>query len=256
MPGDGIGPEVTLQATRVLEIVARLADVQLEFRQELVGGGCIDETGTALTPEGLRHAKRSAAILFGAVGGPKWDDPTAPVRPEDGLLALRKGLGLYANLRPVKVFGPLAAASPLKADIRSVDFIVVRELTGGLYFGRPKRVWDTPAGRRAVDTNAYSEAEIERVLRVGFELARGRAGHRPPVASDSHSPRATVPGRAGRARTGGHRRDAAGHGAAAVRRDRHREHVRGHPDRRGRGDRRIDGHDSRGKGSPTRLLRS
>ncbi|MBM2810165.1 MAG: 3-isopropylmalate dehydrogenase [Chloroflexi bacterium] len=174
MPGDGIGPEVTSQAIRVLEIVGKIAGVGLEFHTETVGGCCIDETGTALTPSGLRHAKRSAAVLFGAVGGPKWDDPTASVRPEDGLLALRKGLGLFANLRPVQVFGPLAAASPLKGDISSVDFIVVRELTGGLYFGKPKRVWDTPSGRRAVDTCAYSEVEIERVLRTGFTLARQR----------------------------------------------------------------------------------
>jgi 3-isopropylmalate dehydrogenase len=114
-------------------------------------------------------------VLFGAVGGPKWDDPTAPTRPEDGLLAIRKGLSLFANLRPVRVFEPLMGASPLKSpDLAKVDFIVVRELTGGMYFGKPKGMRETPRGRRAVDTCAYSEAEIERVLRVGFTLARGR----------------------------------------------------------------------------------
>jgi 3-isopropylmalate dehydrogenase len=175
LAGDGVGPEVTDQAIRVLETVAERSGHRFAFTHELVGGCCIDVHGVALLPETVRHAKRSAAVLFGAVGGPKWDDPTAPTRPEDGLLAIRKGLGLYANLRPVKVYAPLAANSPLKSpDLQATDFIVVRELTGGLYFGKPKRVWDTPRGRRAVDTCAYSEAEVERVLRVGFGLARER----------------------------------------------------------------------------------
>jgi len=175
LPGDGIGPEVTAEARRVLETIGELYGHQFEFIYEPIGGNCIDDHGVAMLPESLPRIKRTTAVLFGAVGGPKWDDPTAPTRPEDGLLAIRKGLGLYANLRPVRVFGPLASASPLKTpELTSVDFIVVRELTGGLYFGKPKRVWDTARGRRAVDTNAYSEAEIERVLRVGYELARGR----------------------------------------------------------------------------------
>src|SRR5581483_7414550 len=172
--GDGIGPEVTAEAERVLRTVAQLFGHRLDFSYEPVGGCCIDQHGVALLPESLRRAKRSSAVLFGAVGGPKWDNPNAPVRPEDGLLAIRKGLGLFANLRPVRVYSPLASASPLKADLSAVDILVVRELTGGLYFGKPKRVWDAPTGRRAVDTCAYSEAEIERVLRVGFDLARGR----------------------------------------------------------------------------------
>ena len=113
--------------------------------------------------------------MLGAVGGPKWDDPQAKVRPEDGILALRKGLGLFANLRPVKVFPMLIDSTNLKPGvIEGVDFIFVRELTGGLYFGRPKRQWQTSRGRRAVDTMTYSEQEIERIVRVGFELARGR----------------------------------------------------------------------------------
>src|SRR5262245_3219434 len=175
LPGDGIGPEVTSAAQRVLDATGQLFGHRFEFESDLVGGCSIDTHGVALRPETLRRAKRSAAVLFGAVGGPKWDDPTAPTRPEDGLLALRKGLGLYANLRPVRVYGPLAAASPLKSpDLTSVDFIVVRELTGGLYFGKPKKVWDAPSGRRAVDTCAYTEREVERVLHTGFQLARGR----------------------------------------------------------------------------------
>ncbi len=172
--GDGIGPEVTAQAVRVLQSIGRLRGYRFEFNDEPIGGHSIDQFGTALKPDSLRRAQRSDAVLLGAVGGPKWDDPTAPTRPEDGLLALRKGLKAFANLRPVKVFPGLADASPLKADLSQVDFIVVRELTGGLYFGKPKRVWDAPSGRRAVDTCAYSEAEIERVLQVGFNLARGR----------------------------------------------------------------------------------
>ncbi len=115
------------------------------------------------------------AVLLGAAGGPKWDDPGAKVRPEDGLLALRKGLGLFANLRPVKVFPVLTDSTNLKPEvIEGVNFIFVRELTGGLYFGRPKRRWQTTKGRRAIDSMAYSEQEIERIVRVGFELARTR----------------------------------------------------------------------------------
>jgi 3-isopropylmalate dehydrogenase len=172
--GDGIGPEVTDQAVRVLQTIGRLRGHRFEFVYEPIGGNSIDTYGTALRPESLRRAQRSDAVLLGAVGGPKWDDPTAPTRPEDGLLALRKGLKAFANLRPVKVYPNLADASPLKADLSQVDFIVVRELTGGLYFGKPKRVWDAPRGRRAVDTCAYSAEEVERVLQVGFKLARGR----------------------------------------------------------------------------------
>ena len=129
MAGDGVGPEVTAEARRVLDFVAERRGHQLDFFEEPVGGNCIDQHGVALLPESLRRAKRSAAVLFGAVGGPKWDDPTAPTRPEDGLLAIRKGLGVYANLRPVKVYAPLAENSPLKSpDLKSTDFVVIREL--------------------------------------------------------------------------------------------------------------------------------
>ena len=175
MPGDGIGPEVTAEARRVLETVADLFGHHFEFFEEPVGGNCIDAHGVALLPDSLRRVKRASALLFGAVGGPKWDDPRAPTRPEDGLLAVRKGLGVFANLRPVRVYEPLLGGSPLKsAALASVDFIVVRELTGGLYFAKPKRVWESRTGRRAVDTCAYSEVEIERVVRVALNLARGR----------------------------------------------------------------------------------
>jgi len=140
-----------------------------------VGGVAIDKYGVALSKETLNMCKKCNAVLLGAVGGPKWDDPKAEVRPEDGLLALRKGLGLFANLRPVKVFPMLIDSTTVKPEIvKGVDLVVVRELTGGLYFGKPKKQWQTKRGRRAVDTMAYSEAEIERILRVGFEIARRR----------------------------------------------------------------------------------
>ena len=175
LPGDGIGPEVTIEAIKVLQAIGNRFGHSFNLRYGLIGGVAIDEEGTALSPNTLKICKGGDAVLLGAVGGPKWDNPQAKVRPEDGLLALRKGLGLFANLRPVKVFPMLIDSSNLKPGvIEGVDFIFVRELTGGLYFGRPKKQWRTPRGRRAVDTMTYSEQEIERITRVGFELARGR----------------------------------------------------------------------------------
>ena len=177
LPGDGIGPEVVAEGVRVLQAVGQRFGHQFHFSYGEVGGISIDKYGIALKDEALENCRRSQAVLLGAVGGPKWDDPRAKVRPEDGLLGLRKGLGLFANLRPVKAWPMLAASSPLKPDrLEGVDLVVVRELTGGLYFARPKRRWQTSGGRRAVDTLRYSEQEIERVLRVGFELARKRRG--------------------------------------------------------------------------------
>jgi len=175
LPGDGIGPDVTTEAVKVLEAVAGRFGHSFDMSYGLVGGAAIDETGTALPEDVLKMCRRADAVLLGAVGGPKWDDPQARVRPEDGLLALRKGLGLFANLRPVKAFPVLVDSTNLKPEvIRGVDFMFVRELTGGLYFGRPKRQWRTSRGRRAVDSMVYSEQEIERIVRVGFELARRR----------------------------------------------------------------------------------
>jgi len=175
LPGDGIGPEVTSEAIKVLQAIGKRFGHNFSLHYGLIGGVAIDEEGTALSPDTLKMCKGGDAVLLGAVGGPKWDNPQAKVRPEDGLLALRKGLGLFANLRPVKVFPMLIDSTNLKPEvIRGVDFIFIRELTGGLYYGRPKRRWRTSRGRRAVDTMAYSEQEIERVVRVGFELARGR----------------------------------------------------------------------------------
>ena len=175
LPGDGIGPEVVAEGLRVMNAVTQRYGHTFNLTEDLVGGAAIDAYGTALRDETAQRCRRSHAVLFGAVGGPKWDDPQAPVRPEDGLLALRKTLGLYANIRPVKVYPFLQDAGPLKpAVLEGVDLVVIRELTGGLYFGQPKRRWTTKRGRRGVDTLKYSESEIERILRVGFELARGR----------------------------------------------------------------------------------
>ena len=175
LPGDGVGPEVTAEAVRVLEAIGKKCGHIFVLKNGLVGGVAIDATGSALPDETLSMCRDSNAVLLGAVGGPKWDNPDAQVRPEDGLLALRKGLGLFANLRPVKVFPFMVNSTSLKPEIiKGVDIMVVRELTGGLYFGQPKKKWQTADGRQAVDTMAYSESEIERIVRVGFELARTR----------------------------------------------------------------------------------
>ncbi len=173
--GDGVGPEVAGEAIKVLQTVGSRFGHEFSLHYGLVGGVAIDETGTALPGDTLRMCRRCDAVLLGAVGGPKWDDPQGKVRPEDGLLALRKGLGLFANLRPVMVFAELVDSANLKPEVvRGVDLIFVRELTGGLYFARPKKQWQTPRGRRATDSMTYSEQEIERIVRVGFELARSR----------------------------------------------------------------------------------
>ncbi len=175
LPGDGVGPEVTSQAIKVLEEVGRRFGHSFNLHHGLVGGVAIDEIESALPDDTLKMCKRCEAVLLGAVGGPKWDDPKLAVHPEDGLLALRKGLGLFANLRPVKVFPELTNSTNLKPEVISgVDLVFVRELTGGLYFARPKRQWRTSRGRWATDSMTYSEQEIERILRVGFELARSR----------------------------------------------------------------------------------
>ncbi|MFH1169330.1 MAG: 3-isopropylmalate dehydrogenase [Chloroflexota bacterium] len=176
LAGDGVGPEVIDEAVKVLQTVGKQFGHSFALDYRLIGGIAIDREGISLSADTLKMCRRCDAVLLGAVGGPKWDDPAAKVHPEDGLLALRKGLGLFANLRPVKVFPVLVDSTNLKPNvIKGVDMIVVRELTGGLYFGRPKRRWQTSRGRRAVDSMAYSEQEIERIVRVGFELARGRS---------------------------------------------------------------------------------
>ncbi|MEA1958626.1 MAG: 3-isopropylmalate dehydrogenase [Chloroflexota bacterium] len=175
LPGDGIGPEVASEAVRVLQTVCEKFGHKAILEYGDVGGVSIDRHGTALTDETLAMCRKSDAVLLGAVGGPKWDDPDSDVRPEDGLLALRKGMRLFANLRPVKVYPMLVDSTNLKPEVvKGVDLMVVRELTGGLYFGKPKKRWRTEQGRRAVDSMVYTEQEIERIMRVGFEMARSR----------------------------------------------------------------------------------
>ncbi len=175
LPGDGIGPEVIAAAVEVLETVAQVYGHAFAFSQRLIGGCSIDAYGTALSDETLADCQAADAVLLGAVGGPKWDNPQARVRPEQGLLRLRKDLGVFANLRPVKVHPALASASPLKPEkLAGVDLIVVRELTGGLYFGQPKGRQRVDGHERAVDTMEYQDYEIRRILELAFRLASGR----------------------------------------------------------------------------------
>ncbi len=174
LPGDGIGPEVVAEGARVLRAVGERWDHAIEFREGLIGGCALDARGTPLPPETLELCRAADAVLLGAVGGPRWDNPDARQRPEQGLLGLRRELQVYANLRPVKVHPSLAAASPLRAErLTGVDFVVVRELTGGIYFG-DKRREQVPGGERAVDECVYTTFEIERVTRVAAQLARIR----------------------------------------------------------------------------------
>ncbi len=177
LSGDGVGPEVTGEAVRVLGALSGRYGHRFDLEDVLIGGVAIDAYGVALRPEDIERARLTDAVLLGAVGGPKWDDPTAKVRPEQGLLGLRKALGLFANLRPVTVFPELVGSSPLRSEIvAGVDILVVRELTGGIYFGRPSRQWRERRGRVAVDTLVYREHEVRRIIELAFELAAGRSG--------------------------------------------------------------------------------
>ena len=178
LPGDGIGPEVTREAQRILEAAADRHGLKLEFETEAIGGTSIDRYDTPLRDEVVEKARACRAVLLGAVGGPKWDDLPVDRRPEKGLLGLRKALGLFANLRPASVFPALADASTLRRDVvEGIDLLVVRELTGGLYFGEPRGREQTAGKRRALNTMVYDEVEIERITRVAFEAARKRRHH-------------------------------------------------------------------------------
>src|SRR2546428_755541 len=176
LPGDGIGQEVIPEAMRVLGAIGKGTGAAFEFERALVGGAAIDATGAPLASGTLELCRASHAILFGAVGGPKWDDVPHEQRPERGLLALRKELDLYANLRPAKCFPMLVDASPLKREVvEGTDLMVIRELTGGLYFGEPRGVERfADGGARAINTMAYTSREVERIARMGFEVARKR----------------------------------------------------------------------------------
>ncbi len=177
LPGDGVGPEVVNEGRKVLQAVADSYGHRFGFEEHPIGGIAIDEVGDPLPNSTLEACRSAAAVLLGAVGGPKWDDPQAKIRPEQGLLGLRQGLELYANLRPVRVIPELVDASPLRPElVKGVDILIVRELTGGLYFGEPRLLERIDGRRRAVDTLEYTDDEIRRVVRLAFQLAERRRG--------------------------------------------------------------------------------
>ncbi len=179
IPGDGVGPDVLAAGRLVLEATAAAVGFGLDWTELVVGGAGIDVHGVAIRPEDVAACAAADAVYLGAVGGPKWDDPSSAVRPEQALFALRGGLGLFANLRPVTIHPGLVAASPLRPELlEGVDLLIIRELTGGLYFGSRTEASSSPSSppgsRQASDTLPYSDTEIERVVRLAFELARGR----------------------------------------------------------------------------------
>jgi len=176
LPGDGIGPEIMAVAADVLKVIAQKFQLQLEFKTALIGGAAIDATGEPLPKETLETCRQSDAVLLAAIGGYKWDNLPRHQRPETGLLGLRAGLGLFANLRPAKILPQLIDASSLKPEVvEGVDIMVVRELTGGIYFGQPKGIFTSETGeKRGVNTMVYSESEIDRIGKVAFETAQKR----------------------------------------------------------------------------------
>jgi 3-isopropylmalate dehydrogenase len=176
LPGDGIGPEVMAEVRRLMDILDKKNIATFRVEEGLVGGCCYDAHGVSITEETMAKAKAVDAVIFGAVGGPKWDNVAYDVRPEAGLLRLRKELGLFANIRPAICYPALAESSSLKREVvDGLDIIILRELTGGVYFGEPKTITDLGNGqKRAIDTQVYDTYEIERIARVGFELARAR----------------------------------------------------------------------------------
>jgi 3-isopropylmalate dehydrogenase len=175
LPGDGIGPEIVKEALKIFDVVAERTGVRFDLQEGLAGGAAYDRFGTPLPDEVMQLALSSDAVLLGAVGGPKWESLDYSVRPERGLLGLRSGLGLYANLRPVVVFEDLIDASPLKPGVvRGIDLVIVRELLGDAYFGQPRGVRVENGQRIGINTMVYTEAEIRRIAKVGFDLARGR----------------------------------------------------------------------------------
>lgn len=178
LPGDGIGPEVMAQARRVLNWLQKTNRARFEISEDLVGGASIDAHGVPITEAAMARALTADAVLFGSVGGPKWDSVPFDIRPEAALLRLRKDLGVFANLRPAKVFDALVDASSLKPDlVRGLDIMIVRECIGGVYFGEPRGIEILPDGsKRGINTEVYTTVEIERVGRVAFDLAAKRQG--------------------------------------------------------------------------------
>ncbi len=176
LPGDGIGPEVVAQGVEVLRKAAAMAEVGVDVAWGIVGGRAIDETGNPLPDATLKLCQASDGILFGAVGGPSWDHVSPDIRPERGLLRLRQTLDLFANLRPAKLFSALADASPLKREVvDGLDIVIVRELTGDIYYGEPRGVEAVEGGERGINTMVYTSREIERIVRLSFEIARQRS---------------------------------------------------------------------------------
>jgi len=176
LPGDGIGQEVTASAGRILEKIVQLEGVEIELLEGLIGGAAIDSAGDPLPKETLELAKECDAVLLGGVGGPKWDDLPTEKKPEKGLLRIRQELDLFANLRPALLFPPLSSASSLKPElVENLDILILRELTGGIYFGEPRGIELRENERVGFNTLVYSEGEIERIARVGFELAEKRS---------------------------------------------------------------------------------
>jgi 3-isopropylmalate dehydrogenase len=248
-----VGPEVVAEAVRVLDAVAARWGHRWSYDEVAIGGAALDAYGEPLRDEDIGRCRSADALLLGAVGGPIWDGVEREKRPERGLLKIRKALGLFANLRPVSVLPSLVDASPLKPELlQGVDLLVVRELTGGIYFGRPSRQWREWRGRVAVDTLVYREHEIRRVVRLAFELAEGRNGRlasvdKANVLQSSRLWRTIVEEVAEEfpAVVWEHvlidcDGDALDPMARPLRRCRHREHVRRHPDRRSVGRRRVD----------------
>ena len=177
LPGDGIGPEIMSVAVAVLEQVAAQENITFEFTESLIGGAAIDATGSPLPEETLSACRGSDAVMLASIGGYKWDNLPRAQRPETGLLGLRAGLGLFANLRPATILPQLLSASSLKPEVvEGVDIMVVRELTGGIYFGEPKGIFETETGQRGVSTMVYDSSEIDRIGRVAFETAQKRQG--------------------------------------------------------------------------------
>ena len=179
LPGDGIGPEILAVTVEILKVIGKKFDLQFDFQTALIGGAAIDETGSPLPEATLSACKNSEAVLLAAIGGYKWDNLPRQQRPETGLLGLRSGLGLFANLRPATIFPQLIDASSLKREIiEGVDIMVVRELTGGIYFGQPKGIFETETGeKRGLNSMVYSESEVDRIAKVAFEIAQKR-GHK------------------------------------------------------------------------------
>ncbi|MEO0837223.1 MAG: 3-isopropylmalate dehydrogenase [Cyanobacteria bacterium J06642_3] len=178
LPGDGIGPEIIASALEVLDVIGKKFEIEFNFTESLIGGSAIDATGKPLPSDTLEACRQSDAVLLAAIGGYKWDNLPREQRPETGLLGLRAGLNLFANLRPATIATQLLDASTLKKSVvEGVDIMVVRELTGGIYFGEPKGIFKTEAGeKRGVNTMVYSESEIDRIVKLGFETARKRRG--------------------------------------------------------------------------------